>query len=292
MKTKEFKTRFDEVAFITSEPDEMQGRFLAADVLMRWTETFLDEGTGEMVEIERSQLLMAKGTLLDPDKMSSLCFHLQAGDVKNVKVTNVQRTGEYLTDGRLDCIWSITAAADFDKKKHKYILYAQNLEQAINIARDYLEQTLQGRFTFTSAKCFQSCVIVEDDGMAKAVEDAEGNVVTEKKGLSLEYYNLTTVVKNRRTSAMAYVWLVVASSVDDAKLRVCRHIDRMIQDMKDKAVKDGRSAEEVAEEWDGYELTVMSGTASSVDAVLPREFSEKYFKKDQTEKAVDRLLGV
>src|SRR5690606_31699164 len=43
------------------------GRRLAARVLRTWTEDFVDEDTGEMVSIERNEVLIERDTYLDED---------------------------------------------------------------------------------------------------------------------------------------------------------------------------------------------------------------------------------
>jgi DNA-directed RNA polymerase subunit beta len=57
------------------KPDTIQdykGRKLAARVLKSWTEDFVDEDTGEVVTIERNQILVERGTALDDSNIEAI----------------------------------------------------------------------------------------------------------------------------------------------------------------------------------------------------------------------------
>ena len=43
MEQKELKTRLEEFIIPTSDPEEMAGKYLAADVVREWQDSFLDE---------------------------------------------------------------------------------------------------------------------------------------------------------------------------------------------------------------------------------------------------------
>lgn len=46
------------------------GRKLAARVLRKWTEDFVDEGLGEVVTIERNEIILERDVVLDEDNIS------------------------------------------------------------------------------------------------------------------------------------------------------------------------------------------------------------------------------
>jgi DNA-directed RNA polymerase subunit beta len=46
------------------------GRKLAARVLRSWTEDFVDEDTGEVVTIERNEIILERDTVLDEENIS------------------------------------------------------------------------------------------------------------------------------------------------------------------------------------------------------------------------------
>ena len=117
-----------------------------------------------------------------------------------------------------DTIWSIAVSGGGFTKKRKYILFAQSLDQALTIARDYLEQTLVGAFKIESAKSYTSCIVIPDDNFKKMATDSEGNYVEDKNVVLPDFYNIQTLVKIN-DNTISYTWLLLATSVDDAKAR-------------------------------------------------------------------------
>src|SRR5690554_8191203 len=57
------------------------GRSLAARVLNTWHEDFVDEDTGEVVSIERNEIILDRDTILDKDNIEEI---LEAKDRKSV----------------------------------------------------------------------------------------------------------------------------------------------------------------------------------------------------------------
>ncbi|MDX2135740.1 MAG: DNA-directed RNA polymerase subunit beta [Saprospiraceae bacterium] len=66
----------DEVACTRENLENAVGRKLAARVLKTWTEDFVDEDTGEVVTIERNEIILERDTVLDADNIE---FILEAG---------------------------------------------------------------------------------------------------------------------------------------------------------------------------------------------------------------------
>lgn len=283
MDTVKLKTRFEELSFPTSDPDEMAGRYLAADVKREWEDSFIDKNTGEVVTVTRSELVMKRGEFLSPDNISTLNFYFQCREIHSVLVTNIKRTAKCL-EANKDTIWKVNVSEGKDQKKRKYILFAQSLDQALRIAKDYLEQTLLQDFKIVAAKNFSSCTIIQKE-LEEEQKEKNGSTDTERSGV-LEFYNVSTTVA-ARDIVTDMNWLVLATSVDDARMKIRRHIDETIKQ------KQAEDAAFDASAWEGYELTVQSGTCSGVDAVIPHEFSQQYFKFEDTKKLYrdyDRLL--
>jgi DNA-directed RNA polymerase subunit beta len=55
----------DEVKADKKSLDKFLGKKLAARVLRTWVEDFVDEDTGEVVSIERNEVVMERDTVLD-----------------------------------------------------------------------------------------------------------------------------------------------------------------------------------------------------------------------------------
>src|SRR5690606_41172814 len=75
-------TKFEEEVLITSTLEEMRGKFLSKRLLRTWKEDFSDEDTGEVVQIERNELILEIGTFLGQSELSEINFMLQSGDIK------------------------------------------------------------------------------------------------------------------------------------------------------------------------------------------------------------------
>lgn len=78
-KITEVQTRLTETKFRSNDPKKIQGKYLASRALRSWKEDFIDEDTGEIVSIERNEVIMERGTFLTPEKVSELSFFFQSG---------------------------------------------------------------------------------------------------------------------------------------------------------------------------------------------------------------------
>ena len=62
----------DEIPAKREELDAAVGRKLAARVLRSWTEDFVDEDTGEVVTIERNEIILERDVIVDEDNIESI----------------------------------------------------------------------------------------------------------------------------------------------------------------------------------------------------------------------------
>jgi DNA-directed RNA polymerase subunit beta len=62
----------DEVPVTQSDLEASIGRKLAARVLRSWTEDFVDEDTGEVVTIERNEIILERDVILDEDNLEDI----------------------------------------------------------------------------------------------------------------------------------------------------------------------------------------------------------------------------
>ena len=72
------QTRKDEVRFKTSDIRRIIGKYLAANVLRTWNEDFVDDDTGEVVTIERNEILFERGKYIDNDLATEIIFYRRA----------------------------------------------------------------------------------------------------------------------------------------------------------------------------------------------------------------------
>ena len=59
----------EEIKATNKELNKAVGRKLAARVLRRWTEDFVDEDTGELVTLERNEIILERDTILDEENI-------------------------------------------------------------------------------------------------------------------------------------------------------------------------------------------------------------------------------
>ena len=62
----------EEIKVSKSGLKKVQGRKLAARVLNTWHEDFVDEDTGEVVSIERNEIILDRDTILDKDNIEEI----------------------------------------------------------------------------------------------------------------------------------------------------------------------------------------------------------------------------
>lgn len=70
MDPEDLQTRLNQEVITTSDPRKMLGMYTAKRVLRTWTEDFIDQDTGEIVTIERNDMIMERGVLLTPEQVS------------------------------------------------------------------------------------------------------------------------------------------------------------------------------------------------------------------------------
>ena len=91
------ETRKDEIRYRTNDTRRMVGKFFASNVFKTWYlltpcyEEVLDSDTGEVISIERNDLLFEVGKYIDEETAQSISFHIQCGDITDVEVSNQRR---------------------------------------------------------------------------------------------------------------------------------------------------------------------------------------------------------
>lgn len=73
----------------TRKPEEMLNKYLARPVVKKWIEDFKDEETGEIVSIERNEVLFNSGTEITQDVLVKLRFSMDADGIETVCVTEL-----------------------------------------------------------------------------------------------------------------------------------------------------------------------------------------------------------
>lgn len=276
---KKVQTKLNETIITTSDTEQMYGKYLVKQLYRKWQENFLDEDTGEVITVERNEMIFEKGTYLLEDQLAVINFHLQAGDVSEVTVSDQKRAG-VLSNGWKVQPWCVTVQLT---KKHKFLLLARNIFQALAIVEDYMELHCDISFSITSAKEFKDHIFIFDDTV-KLVEDngveKPETELDENKVYVYMFYSVEATAVLGDDNEKDYRFLVYARDVDDAKRIIEKYIREKIEksaDENDLSLVDAYVAAE------SVVVNVTSATKVNCSGVIGREFTEAYNKPEEEE---------
>lgn len=156
---KPIESRKNEVRFVTNDPNRMLGKWVARRALHTWVEAHKNEKTGEMVELERNEVLLERGTYIDQNTLSSIRFMLLDGSLKELEVSNQNRQGRLIQNSSLS---PFKAVVNIDKKRKTILLYATSVTNALLILVDYIELNFRGGFTISKVEEMDYCVVIID----------------------------------------------------------------------------------------------------------------------------------
>ena len=152
-------TRHTEKVDRVSNPKKMLNKWLAENVHKELPENFIDEDTGEVITIDRKEILFEKGRLIDNDVLAEINFFLQSGDLSSILVSNQRRVGFEQVNTHLNA-W--ITQVEIEQKKIKLILYAPNIKIAHEILTDYMELSFPSGFYINMIKIMDYAIILED----------------------------------------------------------------------------------------------------------------------------------
>ena len=266
------ETRKDEVRYVTSDPKRMLNKFIVKRVMKKWEESFIDEATGEVVNIERNEVLFERGTFIDRDVLARIQFCMHADGVTEVEVSNQNRVAFEVENKQL---YPYMAQAEIGDKKYKFLLYATSINNALDILKDYIELNYTKGFSILMVKEFDSCVILTDNLMPKNgddiaivdefAEDGEEEKAEEKKFYQLEV-NITF-----DEEVHTQIFVVHTFNVDRAMMLITHYLIKKEEECEIAAISRGH-------EFNKREIHTAIESAKSipVGCFIPREFSMAY----------------
>ena len=119
----------------TSDPKDMLEKWLAEPVMRKWTEDFVDESTGELVSVERTEPIITTGTYCSQDIVQLITFHLQAGDIETVKVS--ERPPLNKRTDLLTMNYIVSVGSMLPQTEYIYVAGVQTPEEAAKVVTDY-----------------------------------------------------------------------------------------------------------------------------------------------------------
>lgn len=257
--------------FKTDLPEMMVGFYTAENVLRKWTEDFVDSDTGTVTSVERSELILERGTYIDADVASSLSFYIQAGDIDGVLVTDVRRTARPYERSAYSP-WKVTFA--FGSKSVVLILYAKTLEDSVAIGREFVERNKTGYYDLLSVGTFKDCVIIEHDFTESECEDENGEPIVRN------FYLLDTVTHWMETDLeQGQLFVVLAKDVDEARdLTLASIADRAHERAVQLAAEDRQDTDAYRQYTGDFDIRLISGSKIPCNDTVPVEFTKEWYE--------------
>lgn len=257
---KKIETRMDELRTKTANPQEMLWRYLATDVLKKWVEEFADPDTGEVVQITRSEIMFKRGTHLSPEKISEIQFFQQCGDIGEIEISNQQRVAEMVTLGGLSP-WSVSA--QFQKSKKRFLLYANSVQMAIDVCKDFVELNFAEHFYIQNVRNFTDCIIIKD-------EETDGTEDEEELQVEKKFYQIDVCVKTENGQYTSS-FVIRDKDVDSCMVRIEKFIR---EQMQERAEKRNEPLVEL------FETAIERAIAITCSNTIEKEFSMAYIKAE------------
>lgn len=276
------ETRKDEIRYRTDDTRRMVGKFFASNVFKTWYEDVLDSDTGEVISIERNDLLFEVGKYIDEETAQSISFHIQCGDITDVEVSNQRRIAR--PDKRYSLL-PFKATAVIGNKRKSFILQAQSATLAIEVVTDFIELNFTSRFAVDSVKAMPGCIIL-NDRFRRAVEEVEGGNEAgeetpdgEEARDDTKYYRIEADIVAKREDdedeprPSSYDFIVKTRDIDTAKAVITAWLNTQL---KKEAEKEGR-------EITAFEVSLTSASPFNLNAIIPYAFCAAYKEVEKIE---------
>ena len=280
------ETRKTEVRFTTSDPKKMLNRYLVKDIHKTWKEDFLDEDTKQVVQIERNEILFTKGTIVTQDVLAQIRFHMEAGEIKEVEVSNQQRMA---FEFKNTVPHSYMAQVLIDDKKVKLLLHATSVQCAVDILKDYVELNYKHGFELIMVKKFDVSIILvdtlkkfdkDDAAIAYMKDEIDANEyenkvladeeVNNSQSEDKKFYQIDTkVLAGEIEYEQSFV--VNTFNVDRGMMIINEWLKKKEDEQERKSVESGRVYEKRE-----LQATIEQVKVIPVSRFIPQEFSMAY----------------
>lgn len=262
-------TRKNEIRFRTSIPADMHNKFLAERVLKGWKEDFTDEDTGEVVSIERNEVLFEKGLLIDREIAAQIQFHIQAEDILDVLVSNQRREA---VEVKQTFLQPYMANANIGGKNNKLLLYARDVDNCLEILRDFIELNYSSNFAIIGLKVYDSCIFIYDN-LKKISDELPEDSDDESTGSEQKkYHKLFVAVTADGEHICNQSYIVYTSSIDMALAL----INNDLQSIENKNVSEHIRKGDLSAKIRSMKASIEEAGPFNVSKVIPKEFSLAY----------------
>lgn len=276
------ETKFNELRYKTSDPERMINKYLVSRVCRTWTEDFVDEDTGKLIPVERNEVIFDRGLLITADMISEIQFFMQAGELKEVEVSNQKRLAYELENNYFQ---PYLAQVEIDRKKVKFLFHATNMDVGKDILKDYIELNYSFPFHITMLKEYDDCIILIDD-LSDMKSDEEYDAyespeVAEEDKKEREkdrkFYQIECKVRFSSDNGECETtkdFVVHTLNTERALMKINEYLKVKEQERKINAKENDYSYFEQT-----YYPMIESAKTIPVGCFIPREFSDVYTNK-------------
>lgn len=237
------KTKFDARVIRSSNPHDLVGFYLSEPIAKTWNEDYLDDSTGEVVTIERNEILIPRGERVTPELASTINFYYCSGDITGEIEVSDQARLAYPQEG--GSLLPFKVVANINGKDYRFILEAVNVETALAVASDWIQLNYKGGYTFKGVSQLNDVVLL-NDSLLKLTE--EGDV--EQVGASPEqqqngdrYYKAEADVRityneaDREPEEISFTFIVKTTNVETSKAAAEAWIAKRVSQRRTATVK-------------------------------------------------------
>lgn len=286
------ETRKDEIRVTTRDLKQMLNKYLVHNLFRKWTEDFMDQDTGEVVSIERNELILEAGTYLGKEECSTINFYMQEGSITEVEVSNQKRM---VFENDRDALVPYIAQVMLDKKK-KFLLKAQNIDQAREIVKDYTELNFKGPYRIILLKEFDYCTILVDklsvtpideigklaiefsdlysEEQIKALMGEGEEDIPEPKFYNIEARIILTGPKEEDKEETNQTFVVETYNAERAMLIINKYLNDKQDELEKAAKEKGREFDRKI-----IHASIEQSSIIPVNSYIPEEFSIAYAEK-------------
>ena len=270
----EYKFPADINVIETSDPKVMYGKYLYEAAVKKWTEDFMDDDTKKIVSVERTEVIMERGTYIDQDVLQQLTFSIQANEIEKVKVCNeVIIKRETATKNA----YEVAMTGSCGGSARVWVGACHTPEEAVEIVSDwcafYCPETIYGQFmisdaTISTHETIDDCVKQVTEGQALwKVANIDRLKASNPMGLSYWSVKLRYMhTEFENWKKIDYMLIVKAYSADNAA-KIVMDWARFALNYTDETM-----------------ILVEAVKKSKVTDVIPTEYRKQWHKKHDEEK--------
>lgn len=284
-------SRKTEIVYKTNDPKRMLNKYLVNNLYRKWTDEYFNETTGRNETIERSELILSKGTLITNEIIPKIRFFIEEGGIDEVEVSNQKRMA-YI--GKNEDFYPYMAQVQIKDKKYKMLFYATSVKNAIDILNDYIELNYEGMFNIIMVKEFDNCVVLLDTFKEARLDiDAaflKGELTAEEyltevsrqidkeenaPKIDFKWYKILSRIVLRDNDGdeneSSYTFVVKSTSAERANMLINIHLKMQQDEQAKKAVANGKEYEKK-----DIVAAIEESSIIPVGCFIPKEFSEVY----------------